>query len=256
MEGASLITLSFIFVIAIERHLLIMYPMKCRFEEWQNFISFLLVVASLMVSVTVVPFFSGLSIEEESGRCVMFANNLRHMLLPYNILVVVLYSLLPLCFITTLNIRLSQHLAKTPICTLIRDETERRRRIKNNRRIRNSNIFILTAFILCTLPNRSILTYIALVDFKMKDLRVYMILAFISYITYPLQSVLNPILYSMVAKEWRKEIVRVFSKISVRSKSNSSFFTSSTGSSMSRKSVKRELNSFCRRLERSPETIL
>ena len=79
----------------------------------------------------------------------------------------------------------------------------------------------------------------------MKDLKVYMILAFISYITYPLQSVLNPILYSMVAKEWRKEIVRVFSKISVRSKSNSSFFTSSTGSSMSRKSVKRELNSFC-----------
>ena len=194
MEGASLITLSFIFVIAIERHLLIMYPMKFRFEEWQNFISFLLVVASLMVSVTVVPFFSGLSIEEESGRCVMFANNLRHMLLPYNILVVVLYSLLPLCFITTLNIRLSQHLAKTPICTLIRDESERRRRIKNNQRIRKSNIFILTVFILCTLPNRSILTYIALVDFKMKDLKVYMILAFISYITYPLQSVLNPIL--------------------------------------------------------------
>jgi hypothetical protein len=256
MEGASLITLCFIFVIAVERHLLIMYPMKCRLHECQSIISFLLVLASLLVSVTLVPFFSGLSIEEDSGRCVMFANSLRHMLLPYNILVVVLYSLLPLCLITTLNVRMSQHLAKTPKCNIIRDESERRKRINNNRRIRNSNIFILTAFILCTLPSRSILTYIALVDFKMEDMRVYMSLAFISYVTYPLQSVLNPILYSMVAKEWRKEIVRVFSRRSYHNRSNSSFVTTTSGSSISRKSMRRELNSFCRRLDRSPETTL
>ena len=252
MEGASLLTLCFIFVIAVERHLLIMYPMKCRLHEFQSTVSFLLVLVSLMVSVTIVPYFTGLSLEDGTGRCVMFANGLRHMLLPYNVLVVVLYSIIPLCLIGTLNVRMSQYLSKSPKCELIRDESERRKRCKNNRRIRNSNIFIMTAFILCTLPSRSILTYIALMDFKMADMDVYMTLAFISYVTYPLQSVLNPILYSMVAKEWRREIVRIFRRTVTYSLPHSN----SSGSLMSRRSIKRERNSFCRRLEKSRETIL
>ena len=35
---------------------------------------------------------------------------------------------------------------------------------------------------------------------------LYLTLAFIAYTTYPLQSTLNPILYSMITKEWRKEM--------------------------------------------------
>ena len=41
---------------------------------------------------------------------------------------------------------------------------------------------------------------------QLQDNDIYMALVFVTCVIYPLQSTLNPILYSMVAKKWRTEM--------------------------------------------------
>ena len=68
-------------------------------------------------------------------------------------------------------------------------------------------LLILSLFIICTLPSRLVTITMDMVDFRSH--RVILIFQFISYILYSLQGTLNPILYSMLAKQWRRNLTQV-----------------------------------------------
>ena len=122
---------------------------------------------------------------------------------------------------TALALCLSRYFAKereAPLLLVNRDDI--------NRRIMTNMLVILSLFILCTLPSRLVSVSMAMVV-HFRSLRLLLGFQFLSYSLYSLQGTLNPILYSIIAREWRKslsETVRsVFSKSggdSGRSESN------------------------------------
>merc|ERR1711962_1068388 len=63
----------------------------------------------------------------------------------------------------------------------------------------------LLAFVVCNLPTRVITIYMLNVNYSVA-MDLYMGLAICAYVSYPLQSTLNPILYSMMAKKWRQDL--------------------------------------------------
>ena len=54
---------------------------------------------------------------------------------------------------------------------------------------------------------------------QVNDRTTYMVLVFVAYVIYPLQSLLNPLLYNIIAKKWRKDM-----KVAVRDKRRSCSF--------------------------------
>ena len=73
---------------------------------------------------------------------------------------------------------------------------------------------ILVVFLVTTLPTRIIRIYFTIRhshedgsgDFWMDDMDLHLNLVLVSYLTYPFQSNLNPLMYSMLDTEWRKEM--------------------------------------------------
>merc|ERR1712168_1269662 len=77
-------------------------------------------------------------------------------------------------------------------------------REKVNARIMLNMLAVLTLFIVCTLPSRFVFIAMDMVEFKSHG--VLLGFQFLSYILYSLQGTLNPILYNMMAKEWRRNL--------------------------------------------------
>ena len=78
------------------------------------------------------------------------------------------------------------------------------RREKVKAQIVVNMLSVLTLFIVCTLPSRFVFIAMDMVEFKSRH--VLLGFQFLSYMLYSLQGTLNPILYSMMAKEWRRNL--------------------------------------------------
>lgn len=202
METGSLLTICFILTIAIERYILIVHPLDSKIVEGKvKHIS--IAVISMIVMATIVPYTIGLDIEKNTGRCVIFQNNTGYMALPYNWFVVGFYSILPVFIISIAYGKIIRSLSKTTSKTEFNNGLIIMKRMKTNHRIVRVTISILGIFIVCTLPPRLIYICMKMRGFKI-DMEVYLTLTFIGYVLYPLQSTLNPILYTMVDNDWRK----------------------------------------------------
>ena len=206
MEFASLLTIGFILIIAIERYFHISCPFQSRYTE-RRFRHSLVIINIIVVMSTIVPFFIGLGIDN-NGRCIMFHGSTSRMFLPYNWFVVTVYSVIPVFITFMLYIKIIKLLSKQARDKQLSNSNAvfKCKMANINRRIVFITVLTLGAFIICTLPTRAIAIYMAMINYQMKNMELYLTLAFISYILYPLQSTLNPILYSTVAKEWRKEM--------------------------------------------------
>ena len=202
MELSSFLTIGFVVIIAIERYLLVNYPLK-RVAVEKN-LRHSLVIGNFVISiVTVVPYLVGLDVDRD-GRCVIFINQTKNMGLPYHCFVLVIYMALPVCVTTTIYISILRSLSTKKFNKQFSDSSivQQRIRATKNRRIVWTTMVTLVAFLLCNLPTRVISMYLLSVHYKVK-VHVYMVLVFVAYVTYPLQSALNPILYSMLANQWR-----------------------------------------------------
>ena len=88
------------------------------------------------------------------------------------------------------------------------------KKMKANRRVMLVTLCILVVFLVTTLPTRIIRIYFTMRhshedgsgDFWMDDMDLHLNLVLVSYLTYPFQSNLNPLMYSMLDTEWRKEL--------------------------------------------------
>lgn len=220
MEFASLLTIGFVLIIAVERYFLISKPLysKCTEENFRHSLVFVNITICL---ATVVPYIIGLGIDTDD-RCIVFSGKTAHMNLPYNWFVVVVFSAIPVILTTCLYIKIARLLSSQPSgLRHAHSSTTQLHMDVINRRIICITVVTLLAFILCTLPTRVISIYMATVNYQVSSMELYMTLAFISYFTYPLQATLNPILYSTIAKEWRKEMRRTIKRSRVTSSSRS-----------------------------------
>ena len=78
------------------------------------------------------------------------------------------------------------------------------RRVEINKRIMVNMLSVLSMFIVCTLPSRLISIVMGMPTEGSHHLNLA--LQFLSYVLFSLQGTLNPILYSMMAKQWRRDI--------------------------------------------------
>ena len=225
IEMGSCLTVVFILLIAVERYVLIVHPL---ITERESILSvegrakhITVVVGMLLVTATVSPFWMGMGIEEGSERCVMFVGDTRGMALPYNWFAVIAYCVLPACVMSYTYGRIITSHSKM---SLFVEGRARMRKLKENKRIVRITVSILGLFLVCTLPSRILSIYIYMEDrFRATgnpaeegvtnrteeegtwlDMRLYLSLQFVAYVTFPLQCTLNPLLYSMVDNEWRK----------------------------------------------------
>ena len=123
------------------------------------------------------------------------------MMSPYTWFTFIFFSLLPICVITTLALNMRMHCTK--VSTTTSSVMVSRRDI--NRNIITNMLMVLSLFIVCTLPTRLLTIVVDMTDFQSSSLLLG--LQVTSYILYSLQGTLNPILYSMLAREWRKSFV-------------------------------------------------
>ena len=217
LEIGSMMTILFIMIIAIERFYLIIYPLKKHLVDGiSKHVS--VVVATIIVIATIIPFYFGLGIEKSSGRCIQFQVQ-SSFSLSYHWFVMTVYSIIPVCIITVLYAKIIAHISRQIKSKNTANQgTVFEKNVKRNRRIVIITLTILGCFVICTLPIRTIIIYFEMREGSMKmtsshyegnDHHLYLALTFFAYITYPFQSTLNPLLYSFVDSEWRRELRRV-----------------------------------------------
>ena len=195
MEMGSLLSSGYFLLITVERYLLIVQTF--RMKTFQHRYKHVPVALNLLLaSITVLPYLHGVQIELESGRCVTFIGGNRAMGRWYVWFTFIVYSLLPIVVATSLSVKLAKHfsLEKTSVLMVKRDAM--------NKRIMVNIITILSLFVLCTLPSRVVSIAMDMVDSGTHD--IILGFQFLSYLLYSLQGTLNPILYSMMAKQWRR----------------------------------------------------
>ena len=161
-----------------------------------------LIVSSLLlfVSITSIPYIQGVRIETDSQRCVNIVGESGWFAHIYTWFSLIVYSLLPIAITSVLAVKLQVHFSKEASSSLVTNRKDLHKRIMRHMML----IFLL--FIVCTLPSRLVSIIMHMVNFRSRD--VLLGFQFLSYILYSLQGTLNPILYSMLAREWRKNLSR------------------------------------------------
>ena len=209
LELGSFLTVGYIQIIAMHRYLLFVTPFKSHINS-NNPKYYESVINMAICVVAVVPYWMTLKIEEHSGRCIGSHSNHTFMLY-YNSAIVLLYVILPLCSLTVITFKMIIHVKNRDTRKLMAHAHEITAQIskKENDRIMYITLCVLLFFIVCTSPTRVITVYMEVIESDAENLNKYLILSLVSYFTYPLQNTLNPILYNMVAKRWRKDAKRL-----------------------------------------------
>ena len=204
LEVGSLLSSGFFQLISLERYFYIVYTYSVdKVKQFcQRFKHALLALNMFIVLVTVSPYIHGLDIEPNSQRCANFVDQSKWMRTPYIWFVFIVYSILPIGITSVLAFKLTGHIAKDASMS----STHFNRSDVNERILRNM-LLIVFMFIVCTLPSRLITIIIDMVDFKSRG--ILLTFQFLSYTLYSLQGTLNPILYNMLAKEWRNNMTQM-----------------------------------------------
>ena len=215
LEMGSLLSSGFFQLISVERYFYIVPTFGFGKVKGfcQRYKHVMLLANVTLVAVTVAPFLRGLDVDPASHRCANFTGKSRWMSTPYSWLTFLVYSVHPAIVTTLLSRNLRAHFANDKTCT------EAVNRSDMNKRVISNMLLVLTLFILCTLPVRLLTILVDMVQFKSRSLLLS--LQLIAYILYSLQGTLNPILYSMLAREWRKNLYALVRSVFLKSKAGS-----------------------------------
>ena len=197
LEMGSLLSSGFFQLITVERYLLIVQTFRMQtFQHQYKHLSVAFIF--LVVTITIAPYIHGVQIEAESGRCVTFIGGSKRMSSPYAWFSLIIYSLLPIVVTSGLSVDLRRHFSKE------KESLLKVRRGEMNKRVMINMLLVLSLFILCTLPSRIVTVTMDIIDYQSHHLILGF--QFLSYVVYTLQGTLNPILYSMLAKQWRRNL--------------------------------------------------
>ena len=210
----SFLTVGYIQIIAIHRYLFLLSPFKTKEREGDT--KYYEVVINIAIGVAlVVPYSMTLQIEEHSGRCVGYHMNHTFMLY-YNSAIVLFYVIIPVCLLTVLSLKMVRYVNEQDVDSLSSHAITVQRVKKRNYRVTYITLCVLFFFIISTSPTRIITVYMEMIESESGNVDKYLILSLVSYFTYPLQNTLNPVLYSMSAKNWRKEATMWFRKSTLK----------------------------------------
>jgi len=148
---------------------------------------------------------------DDLGMCVEGWADVRNDSLTYNCFLLTFYVFTPALILTVLcykiyeKLNLQSKLSKIDVTAL---HLSMDRKLSENQRTMKMIVSMLVAFIFCTLPNRIGWIYLSKVNYQMHE-QEYMVLAFIALLTYPLLVCINPIIYSVIDRTWRKNMINV-----------------------------------------------
>lgn len=203
LETGTFLSVGYIQIIALERFFLVHSPLFIE-EFNQRFKNLLVCINIALVIFSVIPYTTVLTIEDYTNRCIAVHDGNEDLFHFYNFLVVCLYSILPIISLLLLSAKMINQLRRKDKDILANLQTTRV--IERNRRIMYITMIIFLFFIICTLPTRAITIYMDIIGSKSGNVSKYVTLTLISYFTYPLQNTLNPILFSLTAKTWRRQV--------------------------------------------------
>ena len=196
-------------VIAIERYRGISHPLKVQWNKRD--ISLALMVSWIIALASASPFVHSLRVAVVGGakQCVEHWNDDDtkhfHAAYMYTIFTFIGNFVLPMLVLAVLYGRIIVMIRK-PIDHVPCFEQLFRKRRKKDIRITRLLIFVIVAFALCVLPNH--LGHFINTKMELTSDQRYK-LAYVMLIPYPFQCVLNPIIYSIVDKKFRKDAFQI-----------------------------------------------
>jgi len=199
LEAGSLLSSGFFQLITIERYLLVVRTFNVdKMQRHERLIVGCLIV---LVTATVTPYIMGIQIEPGSQRCVNIIGEERWLSQAYTFFAFVVYSVLPIGITSVLVVNLILHFQQEASSSSFIDRKDL------NKKILKHMLLVFFLFIVCTLPSRLVSIYMNMAYFKSS--KMLLGFQFLSYTLYSLQGTLNPILYSMLAREWRRSLSQV-----------------------------------------------
>ena len=167
-----------------------------------------LTIANIVIGlISVVPMFVVYDLHPELEKCWQYWPNEWIDSLIYQIYVTVVYLLLPGVVIVLLYSKLAYYLrngAKNNYAIRCNQMVFERRTAQNKKGARIV-MAIFIAFVMCILPNRAVLIYFEAVDYRMSKM-AFMVLNYVALVPYHFHLAVNPIIYSVLDRNWRLDI--------------------------------------------------
>ena len=229
--GAN-IAIGIILIISVERYVGIVHPFGKGLYGWKLYMLEILNV--FFALCTAIPIFMYEQVDEH-GYCIRIwphVEKARDSRI-YRWFEVVFYLLLPTFVLSVLYLKIILHLQKSlsKIESSV-DVDMCKKRQKDNRRIMKILICILTSFVILVGPYHvSILSLDYLYGNSLNEEGYYEdkrdtqkirnadILYFIMFLTYPFHTAVNPAIYSIVDKKWRKDVLKIIGRWKTKSHS-------------------------------------
>ena len=202
-----LYSIGFILLISIERYYGIMNISQAK-KISRRLLHTLTAINLLIGFISVVPILMYSDVDPQLNRC--FINWPRKSLdsFTYNLYVTIFYFAIPAITIGVLYSRITSYLwreTRNNYALHCGDKTALSRRVADNKRVAYILVAILLAFVVCAFPSQLALLYMDWVDSKVSR-KTFFILSYIILIPYPFHYAVNPIIYSLIDKRWRREI--------------------------------------------------
>ena len=250
---SSMYSVGFILLIAVVRYQgLIKNPLLVLSKRLVHS----LIVANLVIGIfSVVPMFLVYDLDPELEKCWQYWPEKWIDSLIYQVYVSVVYLVLPGLVIVIMYTKLACSLRRA----IKKDSAIRcnqavfERRSAENKKAARLVVTIFVAFAVCILPNRLVLVYFDAVDYNVSK-TVFMVLNYVAMVPYHFHLAINPVIYSILDRKWRRDIWKVLtfsgsldeqrSRATSVAHSISSLKTSSVSSSSS-KSYGMRFNSVC-----------
>ena len=128
--------------------------------------------------------------------------------------ILVIYFVIPLVAMVYLNVRILYVLRHERMGSVdcLRDNNNNKATRKNTRTMRVL-VAIIVAFTLLTFPNRIILVFFTYKSYMEEPIPddAYTIISFVALVPYSFHIAINPLLYCIIDKSWRKQAVQLLS---------------------------------------------
>lgn len=207
-----------ILVISIERYIGITNPFS-RGLSVKHF-RILMVVNIIYGIIATMPLFLFYTTEgrEEKVCLLKWPEKSQQTLKIYRIIILVVFFAIPLCVVIALYVRVALSLIGNVrvFKDVVFDDHAFKERASDTRRAILIMVSIVTAFIICVLPQHAVELYFELLpkngdayDGEIIGIKTYYYLNMLMKFPYPLHVAINPIIYSVIDSKWRKDVIKV-----------------------------------------------
>ena len=209
----SCLAVGIILLITIERYIGILNPFKKGLSK--TILRYLLSLNAFIAISSVIPLF--IFYDMQNGICkIQWINKGRDSLI-YDIFVMLFYFLIPLTIITILYLRIIFRLReKTELVTdsAIADPRIKKRRFQETKRTIYILVTVVITFAILVLPKHAVSLLFNIKGWNTTDdgprdeisKELYFGLMYIAYFPYPFHVAVNPVIYSLIDKKWRKDL--------------------------------------------------